>query len=66
MLQSMVTRGETGLSAGKGFYDWAGCDIDTVRKQASAQLTRLMAFLDGEMPKPAAGTEPKARDPRAK
>jgi len=66
MLQAMVTRGETGLSAGKGFYDWAGCDMDTVRKQASAQLTRLMSFLDGEMPKPAAGTEPKPRDPRAK
>ena len=65
MMQAMAARGETGLSAGKGFYDWAGCDMDTVRKQASAQLTRLMAFLDDEMPKPAAHTEPKPRDPRA-
>jgi 3-hydroxybutyryl-CoA dehydrogenase len=65
MLQAMAARGETGLAAGKGFYDWDGCAVDAVRKQAGAQLTRLMEFLDKEMPKPAAGTEPKPRDPRA-
>ena len=64
MLQAMVTRGETGLAAGKGFYDWDGCTVDAVRKQASTQLTALMAFLDQELPKSAPGTEPKARDPR--
>lgn len=66
MLQSMVARGESGLAAGRGFYDWAGCDMATVRKQAGSQLTRLMEFLDREMPKAVAGTEPKARDPRVK
>ena len=65
MLQAMVARGEGGLSAGKGFYDWDGCAVDAVRKQASAQLTRLMDFLDKELPKSAPGTEPKPRDPRA-
>jgi len=65
MLQEMAARGEIGLSAGKGFYDWDGCDLNAVRKQASAQLTRLMQFLDTEMPK-AAGAEPKPRDPRTK
>ena len=65
MMQAMAARGETGLAVGRGFYDWTGCDMDTVRKQASSQLTRLMQFLDSEMPKAAPGTEPKARDPRA-
>lgn len=64
MLQAMVKRGESGLSAGKGFYDWAGCDTDAVRKQASAQLSRLTGLLDQESLQPAAGTAPKARDPR--
>jgi len=66
MLQAMAAHGETGLAAGKGFYDWDGCDLNAVRKQASAQLTRLMQFLDTEMPKAQPGTEPKPRDPRAK
>ena len=42
----------------------SGCTVDAVRKQASTQLTALMAFLDQELPKSAPGTEPKARDPR--
>ena len=64
MLQRMVARGETGLAAGKGFYDWAGCDVDAVRKQASSQLAALLKFLDHDLPKPAPKTEPKPRDPR--
>jgi 3-hydroxybutyryl-CoA dehydrogenase len=64
MLQRMVARGETGLAAGKGFYDWAGCDVDAVRKQASSQLAALLKFLDNDLPKPAPKTEPKPRDPR--
>ena len=66
MMQAMASRGEIGLSAGRGFYDWTGCDMATVRKQASSQLTRLMEFLDAELPKAAPGTEPKPRDPRVK
>jgi 3-hydroxybutyryl-CoA dehydrogenase len=65
MLQDMAARGEIGLSSGKGFYDWDGCDLNAVRKQASSQLTRLMQFLDTEMPKAVPNTEPKPRDPRA-
>jgi 3-hydroxybutyryl-CoA dehydrogenase len=64
MLQTMVKAGETGLAAGKGFYDWSGCDTDAVRKQASVQLARLTEFLDSGAATPAAGTQPKARDPR--
>jgi 3-hydroxyacyl-CoA dehydrogenase len=64
MLQRMVARGETGLAAGKGFYDWAGCDVDAVRKQASSQLAALLQFLDNDLPKPAPKTEPKPRNPR--
>jgi len=55
---------ETGLAAGKGFYDWAGCDTDAVRKQASSQLSALLKFIDNDLPKSLPATEPKPRDPR--
>jgi len=64
MLQAMVKSGETGLAAGKGFYDWADCDVETVRKQSSVQLARLTEFLDSGAVSPAPRTQPKPRDPR--
>lgn len=65
MLQNMVKRGETGTAAGKGFYDWDGCDTGAVRKQASLQLARLTEFLDSPAMQPDPKTQPKPRDPRA-
>lgn len=64
MLQDMVKNGETGLAAGKGFYDWAACDVEAVRKQASAQLAKLTAFLDSGVVSPGPRTQPRPRDPR--
>jgi len=64
MLQSMVKRGETGTAAGKGFYDWKGCDTEAVRQQASQQLAKLTEFLDSDVFVPAPRTQPKPRDPR--
>ena len=64
MLQDMVKNGETGLAAGKGFYDWAACDVEAVRKQASAQLGKLTEFLDSGVVSPGPRTQPKPRDPR--
>ncbi|MGH9355534.1 MAG: 3-hydroxyacyl-CoA dehydrogenase family protein [Terriglobia bacterium] len=49
MLQAMVRRGETGLDAGKGFYDWNGRSAEAVRRQASARLKKLMDFIDSEL-----------------
>src|SRR5229473_5314846 len=46
MLQAMVARGETGLNAGKGFYDWTGADPERKRERVSRALTALLAFLD--------------------
>ena len=46
MLQAMVSRGETGATAGRGFYDWTGCDVNAVRERSSARLGHLMRFLD--------------------
>lgn len=66
MLQEMVKRGETGLAAGKGFYDWTGCDVETVRRQASEQLGILQQFLDHDLGAAAPGTQPADRDPRRK
>jgi 3-hydroxybutyryl-CoA dehydrogenase len=45
MLQAMVARGETGLDAGRGFYDWAGADPKTERSRASRDFKALQAFL---------------------
>lgn len=58
MLQAMVRRGHTGLSAGKGFYDWSGCDVEAVRRQASGQLAKLLEFLQNGIGAPAPGTQP--------
>jgi len=59
MLQTMVALGRTGLSAGKGFYDWSGCDVEAVRTQASSQLAKLLEFLKTGIGAPAPGTQPK-------
>jgi 3-hydroxybutyryl-CoA dehydrogenase len=46
MLQAMVARGQTGLNAGKGFYDWTGADPERERARVSHALTVLLAFLE--------------------
>lgn len=62
LIQDMVARGEVGLSAGKGFYDWDGCDVDLVRKQSSERLRKLSKFLDDEVSQYAPSTKPKPRE----
>jgi 3-hydroxybutyryl-CoA dehydrogenase len=62
LIQDMVARGEVGLSAGKGFYDWDGCDVDAVRKQSSERLRKLTKFLNEEVSDYAPGTQPKTRE----
>jgi len=59
MLQTMVALGRTGLSAGKGFYDWSGCDAEAVRRQSSSQLAKLLEFLKNGIGAPAPRTQPK-------
>ena len=39
-VQAMVARGETGLEAGKGYYDWSGQDPVTVRGDKDELLLR--------------------------
>jgi len=60
MLQTMVALGRTGLSSGKGFYDWSGCDAEAVRSQASSQLARLLEFLNNGLGAPKPRTQPKS------
>jgi 3-hydroxybutyryl-CoA dehydrogenase len=45
MLQGMVARGDTGLEAGRGFYDWTGLEAAAVRADASARLRALLDTL---------------------
>jgi 3-hydroxybutyryl-CoA dehydrogenase len=46
MLQAMVARGDTGLDAGCGFYDWTGTDAGAVRADAGARLRALLETLE--------------------
>ena len=50
MLQAMVARGDTGLDAGRGFYDWAGLEAARVRGDASARLRALLETLERLQP----------------
>jgi len=42
-LQTMVERGDIGLTSGRGYYDWAGQDPDAVRSEKDAQLLERTA-----------------------
>jgi 3-hydroxybutyryl-CoA dehydrogenase len=57
MLQGMVARGDTGLDAGRGFYDWTGLDAARVRADAGARLRTLLEALEAMGP----GTTPRCR-----
>ncbi|MFI4988387.1 MAG: 3-hydroxyacyl-CoA dehydrogenase family protein [Alphaproteobacteria bacterium] len=61
-LQDMVARGETGLKAGLGFYDWRGCDGAATASQASERLRRVLDFLAHELGPDRPGTRPKTRE----
>ncbi len=60
-VQDMVARGANGLRAGRGFYDWSGCDRSAVVEQATTRLTRLLDFLESERRSTRAGTTPRDR-----
>jgi 3-hydroxybutyryl-CoA dehydrogenase len=60
-LQDMVARGETGIKAGKGFYDWSGCDPAEVAAQAAARLRALLHYLANDLPP--SNTVPRDRSP---
>lgn len=71
LLQDLIARGETGLDAGRGFYDWTGLDAAAVRRDASARLARLLealaALRPAHAPRPRSREElpATARSPRA-
>jgi 3-hydroxybutyryl-CoA dehydrogenase len=60
-LQALLARGETGVDAGKGFYDWSGCDSAAVRRQTVTRLNALLAFLNSGLGPTAERTTPKPR-----
>lgn len=62
-LQEMVGRGEIGLKAGRGFYDWSDCDATAVVAQSMARLKRLLDFLAREFAASAPATRPRDRSP---
>jgi len=61
-VQELPKRGETGLEAGLGFYDWRECDKGAVAMEASARLRRLLDFLARDLGEEAARTRPENRD----
>jgi 3-hydroxybutyryl-CoA dehydrogenase len=54
-------RGESGLAAGKGFYDWAGLDAAEVRKAHARELQKLIDFLGAHAFETTRGLEPRPR-----
>jgi len=60
-LQALLKRGETGIDAGKGFYDWSGCDPKSVRRQTVTRLNALLEFLKTGLGETAERTTPKQR-----
>src|SRR5260370_22383752 len=60
MLQTMVALGRTGLSAGKGFYDLRGFDLEGGGGNASAQPAKMRAFLPSRIHPPSPGAPPAA------
>jgi 3-hydroxybutyryl-CoA dehydrogenase len=60
-LQALLKRGEVGVDAGKGFYDWSGCDAKAVRRQTVTRLNALLRFLANDLGPTADGTTPKHR-----
>lgn len=49
IVKRKLERREFGLSTGKGFYDWTGCDTAEVAASARRKLRRLLTFLETDM-----------------
>ncbi|MHB8991165.1 MAG: 3-hydroxyacyl-CoA dehydrogenase family protein [Chloroflexota bacterium] len=45
-----VARGELGAKIGKGFYDWTGKDVESLRRKRQEQLIQLVRALKEIMP----------------
>ena len=63
MLQRMIARGDTGLDAGRGFYDWTGLDADKVRSETNARLRTVLDALATLGPGPAPRCRPREELP---
>jgi 3-hydroxybutyryl-CoA dehydrogenase len=50
IIAERVARGETGVKAGKGFYDWTGKDMDALRQKKFDYLIRLFKAVKEIMP----------------
>ncbi|HUA51399.1 MAG TPA: 3-hydroxyacyl-CoA dehydrogenase NAD-binding domain-containing protein [Candidatus Sulfotelmatobacter sp.] len=60
-LQALGKRGEFGIDAGLGFYDWRGCDAKAVRRQTVTRLNALLEFLNTGLGPTAERTTPQSR-----
>lgn len=47
-VQAMLELGETGVAAGRGFYDWSARNGQASAKEAAARLRTLLEFLRGD------------------
>lgn len=50
IIADKVARGETGVKAGKGFYDWTGKDVEALRRKKQRQVIALVRALKVIMP----------------
>jgi 3-hydroxybutyryl-CoA dehydrogenase len=61
-VQELPIKKETGLKAGKGFYDWKNCDPTNVTQQATQRLQNLLHYLAHELQPTLEHTQPLPRD----
>ena len=45
LVQGMAARGELGVKAGKGFYDWSGTDLDAYKARAADKARRILEIV---------------------
>ncbi len=59
----LVAKGETGIAAGKGFYDWKGVDAARARSVHAQALKALLDYLEAETFRATADVEPNGAGP---
>ena len=62
IINDMMARGETGLRAGKGFYDYADRDVEAYQRETLRKFMDLLAHLE-LMPRPH-GAQPSNKPPQ--
>jgi 3-hydroxybutyryl-CoA dehydrogenase len=64
IINDMMAKGDTGLRAGKGFYDYGDRDVDAYQRETLRKFMDLLAHLE-LMPRPHGAVAPNTKVPNA-